>query len=802
MYDNNKLWLATDKGIDILDLQTKTFNYIPVGKKNNEGTNVEDCWYIYKDSKDRILIGTTFGLNVYYPELKQFKYFEPDLANLHSISDKWIFNIFEDSKHRIWIGTNGGGLNLWNEPEDEFRCFTSNDGLAGNVINGILEDNDGNLWISTNHGLTKFNYDSLSFVTYDSKDGLLDNRFSRNAACEDENGNMYFGGINGISYFNPKEIKENPFIPPVVLTVFQLFNKDVDINNPKSPVHSSMLTQKEIDLSSSQSVFTIKFAALNYIKPEENNYKYKLDNLEDQWNSVGHQHSATYTYLAPGKYKFRVIASNNDNIWNMKGTSIDIVVYPPYYKTWWFIALEIGFIILLIYSIYRLRVNDIRLLNINLAKLVAERTHQLEDQNIEIIKQRDIATSQRDQIITQNEELEMHRNKLSELVEVRTKELLEAKQKAEESDKLKTAFLENISHEIRTPLNAILGFINLLSEEATNRDSDKYYHRIINESGKNLLRLIEDIIDFSRLQTGELKAFYTETDLNELIRQIIIPFRDKIIREKPEINIITEIPQEKINVFTDQKKLGQIFAKLIENAIKFTDKGYIKIGISEVSEKQITFYVEDSGIGIRPEFINKIFERFFKVEEENPSKLYRGAGLGLALAKQLTSVLGGRIWVRSEHRQGSTFYFTITHIKVNNEHKDLDTRNIEPIYYWPGKKVLVAEDEDSNFLLLEAFLKDTGVQLLHAKDGVEFLEIIDNDQNIDLVLLDINMPRMNGLNAIKIIRNSKKDMPVIAQTAYDLTYQREKCIEFGCNEFLTKPIKKEDLLNMVKRYLG
>jgi len=801
LYDNNKLWLATEKGIDVLDLQTKSFSYLPVGKKNQEGTNVEDCWYLIKDTKGRILIGTLFGLNVYYPESKKFNYFEPELNNPHSISDKWILNIFEDSKHRIWIGTNGGGLNLWNETDKNFRCFTSNDGLAGNVINGILEDKQGYLWISTNHGLTKFNYDSLSFVTYNTKDGLQDNRFNINVAFTDVEGKMYFGGINGISYFKPEEIKENPFIPPVVFTGFQLFNKDVDINNPKSPIHSSILTQKEINLSSTQSVFTIKFASLNYIKPEENNYKYKLDNLEDRWNSVGHQHSATYTYLTPGKYKFRVIASNNDDVWNQKGISIDVIVHPPYYKTWWFITAEIILLLLIIYSIYRLRVNDIRKLNKNLAKLVANRTHQLEQQNEEIIKQRDIATSQRDQIIMQNEELGMHRNKLSELVDVRTKELLEAKLRAEESDKLKTAFLENISHEIRTPLNAILGFINLLSEETDNSTTDKYYYRIINESGKSLLRLIEDIIDFSRLQTGELKASHAACDLNELLKQFILPYHEKIAREKPDLTLITEIPQEKLLINTDQKKLSQIFIKLIENAIKFTDNGHIKIGISEIKNNLITFYIEDSGIGIRPEFKEKIFERFFKVEDINSTKLYRGAGLGLALARQLAQVLGGRIWVDSDYGKGSTFYFSIAFIKTKNDLIDQPGNSSLPIYYWPGKTVLVAEDEDSNFLLLEAFFKDTGVKLLHAKDGIEFLEIIDNDIPIDLVLLDINMPRMNGLNAIKIIRNSKKQVPVIAQTAYDFTYHREKCLEFGCNEFMIKPIKKDVLLGLAKKYL-
>jgi signal transduction histidine kinase/ligand-binding sensor domain-containing protein len=809
MLDDNDLWLASEKGVDVLNLKNKLFTFLPVDVINKKGTNESGIWKIIKDSNGRILIGTINGLNVFYPDKGVFEYFEPDLSNPEAISDKWILSIFEDSKHRIWIGTNGGGLNLWMQPENKFRCFSKKTGLSDDVIYDIQEDNSHNLWIATNFGLNKFNFDSLTIEIFNAEDGLQGNRFNKNASFKDKNGILYFGGIDGLTFFNPQDIKENDFIPPVRITGISLFNSEIAINSKKSPLKKNILLQKEIRFSSKESVISIDFAALNYTQSEKNNYKYKLEKIDKEWNNIGNKHSVTYSKLEPGKYTFRVIASNNDNKWNTKGTSIDIIISPPVYKTFWFISLEVLLLLLIITGIYNVRSRNIRKANNKLYELVNERTHLLEERNKEIINQnkemliqRDFATSQRDKIIIQNEELEIHRNRLAELVESRTRELLDAKQKAEESNKLKTIFLEVISHEIRTPMNAILGFINLLTEKIDDPNNRTYYLRILNESGKNLLRLIEDIIDFSRLQTGELMANIDSCDVNELIKQLVSTYRERASRERPEINILAEIPEENIIINTDAKKLVQIFSRLADNSMKFTEKGFIKIGIKDRTSDSVTFYVEDSGIGIPPENIDSLFDRFYHIYHNNPDKLHRESGLGLALSKHLTELLGGKIWAESINNSGSVFFFTISCKMTNTQNgtKQLDSRS--PIFYWPGKKIIVAEDEDTNFLLIEAIFKETGIEILHAEDGVEFLEIIEKNPQVDLVLLDIRMPRLNGLNAIKIVRESMKDVPVIAQTAYDHAHYRQMAYESGCNHFLTKPLRKEELLNLVKTYLG
>jgi len=498
-----------------------------------------------------------------------------------------------------------------------------------------------------------------------------------------------------------------------------------------------------------------------------------------------------------------------NKIWNTIGAYTDIIIRPSIYKASWFIALIIVILVLLIFLFYKYHIKTIRKANSKLSQLVKERTtmletmnREIEEQNKEILKQRDLANIHRDQIVKQKEELEIHRNNLSNLVDIRTKELLEAKQKAEEGNKLKTVFLEIINHKIRTPMNAILGFINLLSEKIDDPNSRSFYLKILQESGRNLLHLIEDIIDFSRIHTDELKISCELCDINDMIKQLVNVYRERASREKPEINILIEIPDEPSFINSDPKKISQIISHLIDNCFRFTEKGFIKIGIKETTDDSVALFVEDSGKHMPQEALNNFYDRFYHVSHNNPDILQRDADLGLALSRYLIELLGGKICANNIENGGIAFEFTISR---NNQHEtpiDITEKDQEASYYWPGKKIIIAEDDETNYLLIEAIFKDTGVELFHAEDGVEFLEIIEKNPKADLVLLDIRMPRLNGLNAIKIVRETMKDVPVIAQTAYDHGYHREKAIESGCNQFMTKPLKKAELLKVVKYYLG
>jgi len=317
-----------------------------------------------------------------------------------------------------------------------------------------------------------------------------------------------------------------------------------------------------------------------------------------------------------------------------------------------------------------------------------------------------------------------------------------------------------------------------------------------------MLRLVEDIIDFSLMQTGQLLPEYSECDFSRLIKDLVSIFRNKAAREKQGLSIITDIPDSQPVMFTDERKLTQILMKLLENSYKFTEKGQIRIGIVSVTEKEITFSVEDSGNGIEAGNIDRIFDQFFFVSEDDSMQASRGSGLGLAFAKTVTELMGGKIWAEKSKTTGLIFYFSLPNQKPDILALKPHSSKTPGQFYWPGKHIVVAEDEESNFLLIEAILKDTGIVLIRANDGVELLEILEKETNIDLVLLDIKMPRMNGINAMKILRNSKPGIPVIAQTAYDQTQHREQCREQGCEDFLVKPIRKIELLEAIKRCLG
>lgn len=405
---------------------------------------------------------------------------------------------------------------------------------------------------------------------------------------------------------------------------------------------------------------------------------------------------------------------------------------------------------------------------------------------------------QNDQILQQNKELEEHRSNLEELIKKRTKELKAAKEKAEENDKIKGAFLENMSHEIRTPMNAILGFINLLDSPSLDEKTRQYYVNYINQSGKVLLRLIDDIIDFARLEADQVFLDRRQCNVNELCESLIATYRKKASTEKPKVSVLLETTEKAINTTTDNNRLKQILNHLLANAFKYTEAGFIKLRY-ELVEKKILFQVEDSGVGIEEQYIDRIFDRFFKIENDN-SKLFRGAGLGLSISKSLVTLLNGDISAKSKPGKGSTFSFYIPYhpyeVISSTDHKK------KPInYVWDNKTFLIAEDENTNYHFIEAVLKKTGAKLMRAENGIELLELFDKNPEVDIILLDIKMPNMDGYKALKIIRESSSDVPILAQTAYNSPRDRKKSLQLGCNDFLSKPIPQHLLLEKVDKLL-
>ena len=380
------------------------------------------------------------------------------------------------------------------------------------------------------------------------------------------------------------------------------------------------------------------------------------------------------------------------------------------------------------------------------------------------------------------------------------KELIQAKKKAQESDRLKSAFLANMSHEIRTPMNGILGFAGLLKEPGFTGQEQQKFISIIEKSGARMLNIINDIIDISKIESGLMEVDIKESNINEQIEEIYTFFKPEVEGKAMRLFFKNSLPETESIIKTDREKIFAILTNLVKNAIKFTSAGTIEFGY-EKKGKYLEFFVKDSGIGIPKEKQELIFERF-RQSSESHTRNYEGSGLGLSISKAYVELLGGKIWIESELGKGSIFYFTIPYNTDKQEQSSLI--NIVSQEDESGQiknlKILIAEDDETSDFLITSILKKNSPEVLHTKTGDETVDACRNNPDLDLVLMDIRMPEMNGYEATRQIRQFNKHVIIIAQTAYGLSGDREKAIEAGCNDYIAKPINKDELLALIQKH--
>jgi hypothetical protein len=390
-------------------------------------------------------------------------------------------------------------------------------------------------------------------------------------------------------------------------------------------------------------------------------------------------------------------------------------------------------------------------------------------------------------------------------------ELIQAKEHAEESDHLKSAFLANMSHEIRTPMNGILGFASLLKEPGLTGEQQQKYIRIIEKSGARMLNIINDIVDISKIEAGQMEVSMSETNVNEQIEYIYTFFKPEVEGKGMGFSCISSLPATEAIINTDREKIYAILTNLVKNSIKYTSKGSIEFGYNVAAGQHaassapsafLQFFVKDTGIGIAKDRQEAIFERFVQADITN-THAYQGAGLGLSITKAYVEMLGGKIWLDSEPEKGSTFYFTIPYnIKkqeqsllttiVSHEHESVQLKNL---------KILIAEDDETSDFLITRMLNNNH-ELLHTKTGIETIEVCRNHPDLDLVLMDIRMPEMSGYEATRQIRQFNKTLIIFAQTAYGLSGDRQKAIDAGCNEYISKPIDIHLFMKFMEKYFS
>ncbi|WP_207424623.1 hybrid sensor histidine kinase/response regulator transcription factor [Desertivirga brevis] len=779
---SGNVWIGTNGGgINVYNPLTKTFTKYsselpPTSPFHLPGNNfIRD---ITEDKSGRIWIGTHgAGLAVYSPATKTFSKYSKE----SNLSNNIIVSIFNDSRNNIWVGTAGGGLNLLDKKTNRFVAFTEKDGLANDVVYKILEENENKLWISTNAGICSFDLRTKTFVKYNRYNGVQNDNFLRGSGIRLPDGELYFGGVEGIDYFNPSHLRKNKNIPPVLFTDLKIDNESV------SPADSSILkahisVAREINLDYKQN-FSLSFVGINYTAAQQNKYSYILEGFDDNWSRPGLGRSASYTNLDPGKYTFRVKASNNDGLWNNEGAFIKINVKPPFWRTiyaYLFYLLATGS--LLFYLRHR-----------TLKKLEAKFA------------------------------LEQERSKVAQMLEQERKEA----ERVRELDNLKIKFFTNLSHEFRTPISLIMGPVDkLLSAEDNDKKRDQL--SMVKRNARRLLNLVNQLLDFRKMEEQELKLNLTEGDIISFIQEVAGSFKD--LSERKHINFSITSTIQSLNTLFDHDKVERILFNLLSNAFKFTmGDGAIRVVIEETgtglapTTTCLCIKVSDTGIGIDQDKKEKIFDRFFQ-SSTSAAILNQGTGIGLSITKEFVKMHGGSIEVESEFGKGTTFIINLPLVPLETsvpgdtglqslpdtllyntaEEFSRPCDQTSPAEDFTRKKdlplvLLIEDNEDFRFYLkdnLKAYYR-----IIEASNGKEGWQKALS-HHPQLIVSDINMPEMDGLELSEKIKLDKRtsNIPVILLTALAAEAEQIKGLGTGANDYITKPFNFE-ILNVKIRNL-
>ncbi len=766
--DNGTLWVGTqENGLNKIigyDAQNKPiFKKYPYAQGTQGALQNERVSCLLIDNKKRLWVGTYKGLHLYLPEQDNFKCFlqtdEPEL----SISNNTILSLTEDAQGNIWAGTQFGlnKITVDDNRNIKVKTYTVKDGLSSDYIHAIRTDEKGQIWASTNKGINRLNKAVPSFAVFDKRDGLQSSVFSENTSFKTKEGLLFFGGVEGVTYFSPDSIKINNFVPPLYFTNLKINNLDYQFGK-KQPL--SILLEKpfyeteSIALDYEKNIFSIDFSSMDFHAPDKNEYMYMLEGFNKDWVYASTKRSVTYTNLSAGTYFLKVKATNSDKIWSEKPHLLKITILPPPWKTWW------------AYSIYVLLFGFL---------LWATRYYGLKQTNLE------------------------SQLRLSKVGRQKEKELSDFKEK----------LFTNISHEFRTPLTLILGPLDDLLHRATLDNAVAKSLKQIQKQSKRMLRMVTLLLDHQKSESGSLKLNPSEGEAVSFCQDIFSIFSDEAERRQIDY---TFIPEDKfISLTFDADKLEIILFNILSNAFKFSDEGDAITFEIKKRGGVCVFSIQDSGVGIEANDIDKIFDRFYRGRQTDAFNI-SGSGIGLSFVKELTELHNGKIYAVSELGKGSVFTVEIPLSNLsqnslntasdlillsenNKNNKELNVDTMKSDNEIADNKIelpiilVVEDDADVQNYICDILSPNYHVITAdNGRKGLEkALELIP-----DIIVSDVMMPEMSGIELCSKAKSDQRTshIPIILLTALtDITHQVQGIRE-GADVYLPKPFNSQLLL--------
>ncbi|MEL6864744.1 MAG: two-component regulator propeller domain-containing protein [Bacteroidota bacterium] len=759
--EGNFLWILTyGGGLDILDLEKNKFYNYKRQSNDNQSLSSDNGRVLLKTTNGQLWIGTERGLNKVTKDKAGF----PERFEVYLAQEK-IYSLQEDVHHNIWVGTFTNGLYCFNPKTESLVHYTTAEGLPGNIVFGILEVSEEELWLSTNNGLSKFNPQVKTFTNYGYSNGLENSEYNFNAYFKTTAGDLLFGGINGFTQFNPAVIQPNQFIPPIAFTELRKNNQVVKVGDKTHLLSQSINDTKQLTFKYNEANFTLSFAALDYVSAAYNHHAYMLEGIDRDWNySVGAT-QAIYTIQREGEYIFKMKGGNSDGLWNPAERQLKIIVLPPPWRTWWAYLIYLGLLSGFTFALVRF----IRL------------RHKLQLEQI-------------------------------------------AKQQQEELHEVKLRFFTNITHEFRTPLTLILGPLKELISKEKHAASVTKQLSLIERNTQRLLNLVNQVLTFRKLATDHEPLKIVHGNIVEFLQELFLPFQESATLQNIDYQFKTE--DKRIEAWFDQDKLEKVFFNLLSNAFKFTpENGRIAMSIFQHAQ-YIEVRVEDNGVGIEPEYQDQIFKRFYEKSDSKRSTI-KGTGIGLAISKQMVELHQGKIFVENNTRsRGATFVVQIPKGKAHFgemallEHSGLNgatedyqglivPKQDDPSLTLPAEKTLtdaspmlliVEDNQEVQSYIQQIFASE--YRVVTAENGREGLEKARKHLP-NLIISDVMMPEMDGITFCRTLKSDLEisHIPILLLTARTAALFKIEGLKTGADDYVTKPFNPEELRLRVRNII-